>query len=457
MAGSANALASGMNMPFNFEAEQSVLGCVLIEPSCMEEVVSQINADCFYLPQHKAIFSAMMLMYTNSKAIDPVIIADALTKEGLYDTAGGRDYLLQLAQSVPSTANVEYYARIVKEQYYLRALVNVSNDIIERATGGEADASAILDSAEQQIYNIRQGKEKNGPTKISEVIVNDVYNRLTLITGEDKEKYKGVPTGFGMLDKYILGLNRGNLILIGARPAMGKTSFALNLALNVSMSAKKKCVVFSLEMTKEELAERLLSSQAGVESQKLKSGELTPDEWVRLGNAAGQFNDVELYLDDTSAITVPEIKSRVRRMKNVDCIIIDYLGLIASAVKKENRVQEVSEITRNLKMMAKDLNIPVVCCAQLSRGTEGHGKNHKPQLSDLRESGSIEQDADIVMFLFREDYYRSEVDEDKQDEIDANKTELIVAKNRHGKTGSIELTFDKEFTRFRSVDTHYDQ
>lgn len=457
MAGSANALASAMNMPFNLEAEQSVLGCVLIEPSCMEEVVSQINADCFYLPQHKAIFSAMMLMYTNSKAIDPVIIADALTKEGLYDTAGGRDYLLQLAQSVPSTANVEYYARIVKEQYYLRALVNVSNDIIERATGGEADASAILDSAEQQIYNIRQGKEKNGPTKISEVIVNDVYNRLTLITGEDKEKYKGVPTGFGMLDKYILGLNRGNLILIGARPAMGKTSFALNLALNVSMSAKKKCVVFSLEMTKEELAERLLSSQAGVESQKLKSGELTPDEWVRLGNAAGQFNDVELYLDDTSAITVPEIKSRVRRMKNVDCIIIDYLGLIASAVKKENRVQEVSEITRNLKMMAKDLNIPVVCCAQLSRGTEGHGKNHKPQLSDLRESGSIEQDADIVMFLFREDYYRSEVDEDKQDEIDANKTELIVAKNRHGKTGSIELTFDKEFTRFRSVDTHYDQ
>lgn len=459
MAGSANALASGMNMPFNLEAEQSVLGCVLIEPSCMEEVVSQINADCFYLPQHKAIFSAMMLMYTNSKAIDPVIIADALTKEGLYDTAGGRDYLLQLAQSVPSTANVEYYARIVKEQYYLRALVNVSNDIIERATGGEADASAILDSAEQQIYNIRQGKEKNGPTKISEVIVNDVYNRLTLITGEDKEKYKGVPTGFGMLDKYILGLNRGNLILIGARPAMGKTSFALNLALNVSMSAKKKCVVFSLEMTKEELAERLLSSQAGVESQKLKSGELTPDEWVRLGNAAGQFNDVELYLDDTSAITVPEIKSRVRRMKNVDCIIIDYLGLIASAVKvkKENRVQEVSEITRNLKMMAKDLNIPVVCCAQLSRGTEGRGKNHKPQLSDLRESGSIEQDADIVMFLYREDYYRSEVDEDKQDEIDANKTELIVAKNRHGKTGSIELTFDKEFTRFRSVDTHYDQ
>lgn len=238
---------------------------------------------------------------------------------------------------------------------------------------------------------------------------------------------------------------------------MGKTSFALNLAQNISMNARKKCIVFSLEMTKEQLAERLLSSQAGVESQKLKSGELTNDEWVRLGNAAGQFNDVELYLDDTSAITVPEIKSRVRRMKNVDCILIDYLGLISSATKKENRVQEVSEITRQLKMMAKDLNIPVICCAQLARGTEGRGKNHRPQLADLRESGSIEQDADIVLFLYREDYYRSEADEDEQDNIDANKTELIVAKNRHGATGCIELTFDKEFTRFRSVDkSHYE-
>lgn len=448
---------SGVNMPYNHEAEQSVLGSVLVDAGCMEEVVSQVNADCFYLPQHKAIFSAMMMMYTNSKAIDPVIIADTLTKEGLYDTAGGRAYLLELAQSVPSTANVEYYARIVKEQYYLRMLVNISTDIIEQATGGEADASVILDSAEQMIYNVRQGKEKNGPVKVSEVILNDVYNKLTLITGEDKEKYKGIPTGFGMLDKYITGLNRSDLILIGARPAMGKTSFALNLAQNISMNAGKKCVVFSLEMTKEQLAERLLSAQAGVESQKLKTGELTNDEWVRLGNAAGQFNNVELYLDDTSSITVPEIKSRVRRMKNVDCIIIDYLGLISSATKKENRVQEISEITRNLKMMAKDLNIPVICCAQLSRATEGHGKNHKPQLSDLRESGSIEQDADIVMFLYREDYYRNDVAEDKQDEIDANKTELIVAKNRHGATGSIEMTFDKEFTRFRSVDrTHYE-
>lgn len=448
---------SSVIMPYNLEAEQSVLGSILIEPSCMETVVAEINAESFFLPQHKAIFSSMMMMYTQSRAIDPVIIADVLAKNGTYDTAGGRDYLLQLAQSVPSTANIENYVAIVKEQYYLRSLVEISNDIIDKATGSDADASIILESAEQAIYNMRQGRDKNGPTKVSEVIVNDVYNNLALITGEDKEKYKGISSGFGMLDKYLTGLNKSDLILIGARPAMGKTSFALNLAQNIAMGARKKCVVFSLEMTKQQLAERLLSAQAGVESQKLKTGELTDSEWERLGAAAGQFNDVELYLDDTSSITVPEIKSRIRRMKNVDCVIIDYLGLISSATKKENRVQEVSEITRNLKMMAKDLNIPVICCAQLSRGTEGHGKNHKPQLSDLRESGSIEQDADIVLFLYREDYYRNDVAEDKQDEIDANKTELIVAKNRHGATGTIEMTFDKEFTRFRSVDkSHYE-
>ncbi len=449
-------LASG-TMPVNYDAEQSILGCVLIDADCMEECVAEINADYFYFPQHRAIFSAMMLMYSKSRAIDPVIIVDTLTKTGQYDTSGGREYLLQLQQAVPSAVNISEYIKIVKEQYYLRTLIDISNEIIGQASSGEAEASVILDNAEQLIYNVRQGKEKNGPTKISEVIVNDVYNKLAQITGEDKEKYKGIPSGFGMLDKYLTGLNKSDLILIGARPAMGKTSFALNLAQNISMGARKKCIVFSLEMTKEQLAERLLSAQAGVESQKLKTGELTNDEWVRLGNAAGQFNDVELYLDDTSSITVPEIKSRIRRMKNVDAIIIDYLGLISSASKKENRVQEVSEITRQLKMMAKDLNIPVICCAQLSRGTEGHGKNHKPQLADLRESGSIEQDADIVLFLYREDYYRNDVAEDKQDDIDANKTELIVAKNRHGATGSIEMTFDKEFTRFRSIDkSHYE-
>ena len=373
-----------VTLPYNLEAEQSVLGSILIDNKCMADANLYLRADYFYLPQHKAIFSAMDYQFMNNGgAIDPVIIADALTKDGTYDLAGGKEYLMQLANVVPSTANIEKYAKIVQEKYYLRNLIQISQSIIEDATSGAGTANNILDSA---------------------------------------------------------------------RPAMGKTSFALNLAQNITMGARKRCVFFSLEMTKEQLAERLLASQAGIESQKFRTGELSNDEWIRLGNALSAFHDVELYLDDTAAITVPEIKSIVRRLKHVDCVLIDYLGLIQSAVHKENRVQEVSEITRNLKMMAKDLNIPVICCAQLSRGTEGRGKTHTPQLSDLRESGSIEQDADIVMFLYRPDYYRNELSEEERDEVDENLTELIVAKNRHGGVGTIQLTFDKEFTRFRSID-----
>lgn len=442
-----------VSLPYNLEAEQSVLGCILMEPNCMNEVIDHLKPDSFYLPQHRELFSIMLTMFTNQNgAIDPVLVADALTKSGKFDLAGGRDYLVQLSNSVPSTANVVKYAKIVKEQYYLRTLILAAQSIIDDAASGSGEASVILDSAEQKIYDIRQGKETNGPSKISDVILNGVYGKLKELTGENADDYKGIPTGFGVLDKYTTGLNKSDFVLIGARPAMGKTSFALNLAHNVSMTGRKKCVFFSLEMTKEQLAERLLASQAGVESQKFRTGDLSDDEWIRVGNAASAFNDVELYLDDTSSITVPEIKSRVRRLKGVDIIIIDYLGLVQSATRKENRVQEVSEITRNLKMMAKDLNIPVVCCAQLSRGTEGRGKSHKPQLSDLRESGSIEQDADIVMFLYRPDYYKNELSEDKLEEIDESLTELIIAKNRHGQTGTIELSFDKEYTRFRAVD-----
>ena len=449
--------SNSITLPYSLEAEQAVLGAVLTDPECMEDVTNRVKQEYFYLPQHRVIFGSMLSMYTGSKAkIDLVVIADVLAKEGQYDVAGGREYLLTLKDSVPSTANVETYAKIVEEQYFLRTLIVTSQEIIEQATGGGADANMLLDSAEQKIYDIRQGRDVTGPRKVSDVIINGVYDRLYKLTGEEKDQFKAIPSGFGMLDKYITGLNKSDFILVGARPAMGKTSFALNLAQNVTMLAKKKCIFFSLEMTKEQLAERLLAAHAGVPSNKLRTGELTDDEWIRLGNATGDYEDVELYLDDTSSITVPEIKSRVRRLKNVDIIIIDYLGLIQSATHKENRVQEVSEITRNLKMLAKDLNIPVICCAQLSRGTEGRGKSHKPQLSDLRESGSIEQDADIVMFLYREDYYRNEVDEDKQDEVDANLTELIVAKNRHGATGTIEMTFDKEFTRFRSIDKKYE-
>lgn len=445
-----------VSMPFDKEAEQSLLGSVLVDNQCMDTVSGIVKPDYFYLPAHRAIYSSMLSMFMGGhSAIDPVIIADALVKENLYDLSGGKQYLLQLAQIVPSTANVESYARIVREKYYLRRLIEVSQKIAESASSGEGGADVILDSAEQMIYDIRQGKETNVPTKVSRIIFDDVITKLEKLSGEEKEQYMGIPSGFYNLDKCITGLNKSDFILIGARPAMGKTSFALNLAHNVTMKAKKKCVFFCLEMSKMQLAERLLASQAGINAKKFRTGELTREEWVQLANAAEQFENAELYIDDTSSITVPEIKSRVRKLRDVDMIIVDYLGLIQGSGRTENRVQEVSQITRSLKMLAKDLNIPVVVCAQLSRGTEGRGKSHRPQLADLRESGSIEQDADIVMFLYREAYYDNERSAEEQEEIDNSLTELIVAKNRHGETGTIKLAFDSEFTRFRAVDEDY--
>ncbi len=447
-------------LPYNREAEQSVLGSILIDASCMSVAIDYLKSEYFFLPEHREIFTAMRHMYENKAAsIDTITISDILAKSGYSDAAGARNYIYQLAQMVPSVANIENYAKIVREQYYLRCLIQLSHDVLENASASGADAKVIMESAEQKLYDMRQGTESNGPKRLKDVIVNGVYDRLKKLNGENKDEYKALSTGFGLLDRYITGLNKSDLILIGARPAMGKTSFALNLAHNLSVVGKKKVVFFSLEMTNEQLAERILASQCAIDAKKFRSGELSDDEWVRLGNAASSLYDTKLYLSDASSITVPEMKSIVRRMRDVDCVIIDYLGLISSSERTENRVQEVTKITKNLKMMAKDLNIPVVCCAQLSRGTEGRGKSHRPQLSDLRESGSIEQDADIVMFLYREVYYAGEKLEEEQENIDKDKTELIVAKNRHGETGTIELVFDSEYTRFRQLETneHYSE
>jgi replicative DNA helicase len=268
---------------------------------------------------------------------------------------------------------------------------------------------------------------------------------------ETREEYIGIPSGIGDLDKMITGLNKSDLIILGARPGMGKTSFALNIARNVAVNAGKTVCFFSLEMTRDQLAQRMLSSEAGIKSEKLRTGELDADEWTRLAQAGDNLSKANIYFDETSAITVPEMKAKLRRMKKVDLVIIDYLGLMKSAKATENRVQEVSEITRNLKIMAKELKVPVIACAQLSRGTETKGKSHKPALSDLRESGSIEQDADIVLFLYRDTYYDSEKADD-EDRSDPNKAECIVAKNRHGEIGTIDMHWDGQFTRFTSVD-----
>ena len=441
--------------PYSMDAEQAVLGAILIDANCFDCVSGILRtADCFYIPQHKAIYAIIANLKLLNQKVDALIVAEELRRNGTYDEASGKNYLAQLAQSVPSVANVENYAKIIREKYYLRTLMDAASEMLKNAADEELPADTIMDAAEQKIYNIRQGTKDNEPTRLSDIIINEVYDNLQKLTDPAlAAEYKGIPTGFSLLDKYMTGLNKSDLILIGARPAMGKTSFALNIARNVAVQAKKKVVFFSLEMGKEQLAQRILSTEARVESQKMRTGELTDDDWQRIAQATVSLNEAELYFDDTANITVPEMKARVRKMRDVDCVIIDYLQLMQGTKRTDSRVQEVSEITRSLKLMAKDLKIPVITCSQLSRSTEGRGKSHKPQLSDLRESGSIEQDADIVLMLYRESYY----DEEKNETVvtDENKAQVIVAKNRHGGTGEIDLHWNGNYTMFSTPELYH--
>ncbi|MBE6808797.1 MAG: replicative DNA helicase [Clostridia bacterium] len=443
----------GGRMPYSVEAEQAVLGSVLVDPNCLSDIAVSMKADYFYIPQHKEIYKAMASMYELSQTIDFVSLLEALKKSGVYDEAGGKAYLTQLVQTVPSAANVLTYVAIIRERYYARSLMTAAQDIIKDVNENTKDSGKLLDSAEQRIFEIRQGREISGLTHIKDVILNETYDRLSKMADpETRNDYIGIPCGIGDLDKMITGLNKSDLIILGARPGMGKTSFALNIVRNVAVNTNKTVCFFSLEMTRDQLAQRMLSSEAGIKSEKLRTGELDDKEWARLAQAGATLSEANIFFDETSAITVPEMKAKLRRMKPApDLVVIDYLGLMKSAKATENRVQEVSEITRNLKIMAKELKVPVIACAQLSRGTEAKGKSHKPALSDLRESGSIEQDADIVLFLYRETYYDSEKTDD-EDRGDPNKAECIVAKNRHGEIGTVDLHWDGQFTRFTSVD-----
>lgn len=457
-------LFDASNEPYSLEAEQAVLGCLLMEPGCYLNIADVLRSECFYIPQHKEIYATIVNLETVGEKYDALIVLEELKGRGVYDDAGGKNYLAQLAQIVPSTANVTAYAKIVKEKYVLRTLMSTAKEIMNDAASYEASADEILNSAEQKIYDIRQGRGTSGPEKLSEIISNEVYEDLRKKTSPDREKYLGVPTGFSTLDKLTTGFNKSDLVLVGARPAMGKTSFALNVARNMSVIGRKKVVFFSLEMSKEQLAQRILSTEARIMGSKFRTGEIEPDEWNRIAEAALALNDAELYFDDTSNITVPEMKARIRRMKNVDCVIIDYLQLMTGSKKTDNRVQEVSEITRSLKLMAKDLRIPVITLSQLNRSTDARGKAHRPQMADLRESGSIEQDADIILMLYREGYYEKEdkspkggnqpVEVEPQDDT---KAQVLVVKNRHGSTGDVDLNWIKEFTLFTTPELHRDE
>ena len=376
-------------------------------------------------------------------AIDPVTVLDEMKALG-YKEAANRDFFLQLIDTTPTAANVEEYADIIRSKSMLRELQTVSSEIIDLTRSEEEDADTVADLAEQKIYAVRQGREVQGFTSVNDAI-QDVYAHLDELAA-NPGKLPGLPTGFSMLDQYIGGLNKSDLILLAARPGMGKTAIALNMALTAAKKSGKTVVIFQLEMSKEQLATRLLSNEALVDSKKLRMGNLDDDDWQRMAGATQVLQGLPILLDENSGITVPEMKAKCRRLGgNLGLIVIDYLQLMHAPKHTDNRVQEVAEISRSLKIMAKELNVPVLCCSQLSRGPESRS-DKRPMLSDLRESGSIEQDADIVLFIYRDDYYN--------DNSEAkNSAELIVAKNRHGETGKVDLQWMGQFTSFASQET----
>ena len=430
-------------MPFSLEAEQSVLGSILIDPACLDTITSIVSSDDFYLEEHQSIYATMQGMYLKSKNIDVVTLIDELVKDGVYDAAGGKEYIRLIAETVPTAANVKDYAEIVRDKSTLRALINACEEVTEAAYTEEEEVGRLVEMAESKIYAIAEQKDNKNFVHIKDALLQ-VYNHLQqLIT--NKEETQGMKTGFSGLDRVLVGMGKSDLVLVGARPGMGKTSFAMNVAVSAAMRSKKAVCVFSLEMSAEQLVTRLLSSEALVDSYHLRSGELTDEDWQKLAHASSTLSDCQILIDDTTGMTVTGMMAKLRRVKNLGLVVIDYLGLMQSEHRNDNRVQEVSEISRNLKLMAKEFQVPVICCAQLSRGPESR-TDKRPMLSDLRDSGAIEQDADIVMFLYREEYY-------KDKENPQNTAEVIIAKNRHGSTGKVEMGWLGQYTKFTTLDT----
>ncbi len=441
-------LFDGIKLPYDLKAEQAVLGAVLIDKDCLDSIVELIpDKDYFYISNHKIIYDCMLSLYNRGAAVDAVTVLNELKKEPAFDQTEGRTYFIELADVTPFTTNVKDYARIVKENYETRSLIVAAKNIIEEASEGTSTSTQLLDSAEQKIYNIRKGADVKSLEHIENVIYQTL-SRLDSLNSPDNDKSKPIPSGISDLDRVITGLNRSDLILLAARPGMGKTSFALNIARYVASKAKLRVAFFSLEMTKEQLVSRLLSTEGLIEGTKLRSGKLNNDEWARLMEAAEILSKANMYLDETTMLTVPAMKAKLRRLKDVDLVLIDYLQLMGSTLRTENLVQVVGENTRALKSMAKELNVPIILLSQLSRASEQRAE-HRPMLSDLRDSGSIEQDADIVLFLYREGYY-SDKDGKNDEESDMNSGECIVAKNRHGETNTVKLHWQGQFMRFTS-------
>ena len=437
-------------IPYSLEAEQSVLGAIILKPDIYEEIAVLLDAGDFYLDEHRQVYDAITALYLKNRSLDLVILLEEITAKNQRDgedvRSGMRELLLQLAKSVPVVDNVKEYADIVKEKSTRRKLINTANEIIDMAYINPASSEILIDRAEQLIFSLAQGRVMQELKHIKHVLT-DVFNHLTVLT-TDKESAVGLPSGFTSVDNMLVGMSAGDLILIGARPSMGKTAFAMNIALNAA-SKKKTVAVFQLEMTKEQIVSRLIASDGFVDSYKLRSGMLSDEDWTKVTEAAARLSECDIYLDDTPSITVTAMKAKLRKMKKLDLVVIDYLQLMQTDGGNGNRVYEISEISRNLKIMAKELGVPVITCAQLSRGPESRD-NKRPMLSDLRDSGAIEQDADVVMFLYRDDYYKESVEKH-------NRAEVIFAKNRHGSVGKVEVGFEKKYTRFYDIDEIHEE
>ena len=438
-------------LPHSVEAEQAVLGSMLIDARCVPEVIDQLRPDDFYVKQNREIYETIYSMFNYSLTIDPVTVLENMKQNGVYDENTSRGYLLQLMDTTPTAANVKEYIGIIKDKTLLRRVAETAGEITVLIQQGTETGQDILEAAEQRIYAIRQGRAARGLTPISTVLL-DVYDQLTELAASESA-IPGLSTGLTDLDRAISGLNKSDLILLAARPGMGKTSMALNILLEAGKKSGKSVAFFSLEMSREQLARRLISSECFVDNKKLVTGKLTEEDWEKVAVAADSLNRSKILIDDDSTVSVADILAKCRRVDDLGLVIIDYLQLMQSAGGRqysgENRQQVVSDISRALKIMAKELNVPVLCLSQLSRANESRS-DKRPMLSDLRESGAIEQDADIVMFLYREGYY-------DKDTPNPNLAECIIAKNRHGETRTIELQWLPEFTTFGNMEWQHEE
>ncbi len=439
-------------MPVSVEAEQALLGSIIVNPDCFDKIGGVIFPEDFYVDEHKHIYSTLQKMYAASKTIDVVTLVNALVEGGFRDEAGGIQYITLIAESVPSSANVKDYAKIVKDKSTLRKLIGICDEINNDAYSETSEVRDIIDSAEQKIFDLSHNSDAKEFRHIRDVLQN-VYKDIEMLS-ETKGAVTGAKTGFSGLDRMLIQMGKGDLIIVGARPGMGKTSFALNIATNVAKSSGKAVAIFSLEMSGEQLVTRIISSEALVDSHDLRTGQLKPEDWDNIADVISSLSGCEIYIDDTSAITASDMKAKLRRLPNLGLVVIDYIGLMQSTSNTDNRAQQVGEISRNLKVMAKDFGIPIVCCAQLNRGTESRpGAGKRPTLADLRDSGSIEQDADIVLFLYRDEYYKDISGAQDGDSANiANTAEVIVAKNRHGSVGNVKMGWIGQFTKFRTLE-----